>query len=85
MRTLYRHHCTISIGPSNKIFVRILFAFNGCRVILIEWTFDYFPMCNYMSTTVCVKVTVRLTFFFVMRLNSTIAMSCVSLIVILVL
>ena len=37
--------------PSNKIFVRILFAFNSCNVILIEWAF-YFVMCKSMCTTI---------------------------------
>ena len=72
------NHCTYSTGPSNKIFVKILFAFSSCHVILVEWTFYYF------ATTVHVKGTVQFTFFFVMRLNITIPTSCDSLIVILV-
>ena len=76
--------CTYSTGPSNKIFVRILFAFNSCSVIPIEWTSYYFVMCKCISTTVCVKSTVQFTFFLVMRLNITIVTSCDLLIVILV-
>ena len=71
------NHCTYSTGPSNKIFVKILFAFSSCYV-LIEWTFYYF------ATTVHVKGTVQFTFFFVMRLNIAIPTSCDSLIVIIV-
>ena len=56
---------TYLTGHSNKIFVRILFAFNSCYVILIEWTF----YCFVMSTTVCVNSNVQITFFLVIRLN----------------
>ena len=42
MWTLHRHHCTYSTGPSNKIFVRILFVFNSCYIIPIEWAFLLF-------------------------------------------
>ena len=62
--------------PSNKIFVRMLFTFNSCYVILIEWTFYYSVMSKCMSTTVCVNGTVQFTFFFVMSLNITIVTSC---------
>ena len=51
----------ITIGPSNKIFVRILFLFNSWAVILIEWTFYYLVMCKCMSTTVCLNDTVEFT------------------------
>ena len=81
--TLHQHHCTYLTGPSNKIFVRILLAFNSCYVILIEWTFYYFVMCKCMSTTVYVNGTVQFTFLLVMRLNTVIVTSCDSLIVIL--
>ena len=57
--------------------------FNSCYVILIEWTFYYFVMCNCMSLTDCVNDNVQFTFFLVMRLNITIAKSCDSFIVIL--
>ena len=32
IETLHRHHCTCSIGLSNKIFVRILFAFKDTHM-----------------------------------------------------
>ena len=44
--------------PSNKIFVGILFAFNNCYVILID--FFLFFMFKYMSSTVRVNGTVKL-------------------------
>ena len=31
-----------STGPSNKVFVRILFIFNSCCIIPIEWIFLLF-------------------------------------------
>ena len=40
--TFHQHHCTYSTGLSKNIFFRILFVFNICYVILIEWTFYYF-------------------------------------------
>ena len=64
-------HCTYSTGPINKIFVRILFAFNSCCVIFIEWNFYYFVMCKCMSTTVRVNGTVQLLQSYV-RVNGTV-------------
>ena len=80
---LHRHYCNYSTGPSNKIFVRILFAFNSCYVILTKWTFYYFVKCKRMDTTVRVNGTVQFTFFLVMRLDITVVTSCDSLIAIL--
>ena len=78
------HNCKYSKGPSNKIFVRILFAFNSCLVILIKWTSYYFAMCKCMSTTVGVNDIAEFTFFLFMRLKITIVTSCDSFIVIFV-
>ena len=69
---------------SSKIFVRTLFAFNGCYVILIEWTFYYFVIRKCLNPNVRVNGTVQFTFFLVIRLNITIATTCDSLFVILV-
>ena len=74
---------TYFIGPSKKIFVRILFVFNSCYNIFIEWTFYYFLISKCLSTTVRVSGSVQFTFFLVMRLNITTVTSCDSLIVIL--
>ena len=68
--------------PSNELFVKILFAFNSCYVILIEWTFHYLVMCKSITTTVCVNSTAQFTFLLVMRKNIAIAMNCDLLIVI---
>ena len=76
IRASHQHHCTYSTCPSNKIFVRLLFAFKSCYVIRIEWTFYYFVMCQCMSITIRVNGTVQFTFFLVMKLNITIATSC---------
>ena len=82
-------HClTYSIGPNNKIIVRILFAFNSCYVMLIEWTFYYFfiwffALCKCMSIPVHVNGTVQFILVLIVRLNNTIVTSCDSLIVIL--
>ena len=35
---------TYSAGPSNLIFVRVLFVFYSCYIILIEWTFYRFAI-----------------------------------------
>ena len=67
---------TPSAGPSIKIFVRILFPFNSCYIILIEWTFYYFVMRKCISIAVCVNGTLKFTFYLVMRLNITIVLSC---------
>ena len=54
--------------PSNKIFVRILFAFNRCYVILTEWAFYYFVMCKCMRPTFCINGTIQYVFLSVTRL-----------------
>ena len=63
-------------SPSNETFVRILFAFNSCEVLVIESTFYYLATCNCMSATICVNFTVQFAFLLVTRLNITIITSC---------
>ena len=87
---LHRHCCIIGIvtsalmyltGASSEIFVRILFIFNSCCVVLIEWTFNYFIICKCMSSNVRHNVTVQFTFFLIMILNITNVTNCDSLII----
>ena len=40
--TLNRHHCTYSTGPSNKIFVRILFVLIVATLFLLNGLFLLF-------------------------------------------
>ena len=65
-------------GPSNKIFVRILFVLIVATLFLMN-RFFYLVMCKCMSTTVRVNGTLQFTFFLVI----TIVTSSDSLIVIL--
>ena len=44
--------CTYLAVPSNKIFVRILFAFKSWYIILTEWPFYYFIVYNFMKSSV---------------------------------
>ena len=74
--TLHRHNCNYSTNSSNKIFVRISFAFNSCYVILIQCSFYYFVMCKCMNTIFRVNGTVQFPFFLVMVLNITTVASC---------
>ena len=55
-----------------------------CYVILTEWPFYYFVICQCMRTTACDNGTVQFTFLLVMRLSITIIMIRDSLVVILV-
>ena len=82
--TLHRHYCTYLTGPSNKIFIRTLFAFNSCDVFLLNELIYYFVMCQCISTTVHADGAVQFTFFLVVKLNITNVTSYDSLIVILV-
>ena len=66
-------------GPSNKIFVRILFVLIVATLFLLNGFFYYLVMCKCMSTTVRVNGTLQFTFFLVI----TIVTSSDSLIVIL--
>ena len=75
IETPHCHYCNYATGPTIDL-CRILFPFNSCYVILIEWTFHYFVMYNCMSTTVCVSGTVQFTFFLVTKLSITISTSC---------
>ena len=75
---------TYSTDLSYKIFVRILFLFNICYVVLIDWTFHYCVICKCVNTTVRDNGTVQFTFFLLMRLNITIVRSCDLLVVIIV-
>ena len=64
--------------PSNKIFVRMVFVFNSCYLILIEQTYD-FVMCKCTCTTICINGSAQINFFVIMRLNISIFKSCDSL------
>ena len=58
---------------ANKVVFRLLFPFNSCYVIFIEWTFYYFVTCKCLSTIVRVNDAVQFTFSLVKKLNFTIA------------
>ena len=39
IKSSHWHYFTGLTGPSNKISVKILFVFNSCSIVFIEWTF----------------------------------------------
>ena len=58
-----------NIGPSNIIFLKILFVFDSCFIFLIECVFYYFVICKCMDVNSCNNARVQFIFFLAMRLK----------------
>ena len=75
-RSTLSHNCTSPTGPSNKIFIRILFTFRSCFVMLVLFInctvqFDFFLVAR-LNINLCLELWVAYCntytwFFFIIR------------------
>ena len=62
IETLHRHHCTYSAGHSNKMFTKISFVFNSCKIVFNEkmlrslFFIVLFIIYKFMETTFATRV-----------------------------